>query len=284
MKNQPLILYLAALLSCLVLSSCSSQEPEWQQLFNGKDLSNWKIKIREFPLGENFGNTFRVVDGNIQVNYDQYDDAFKKRYGHIFYEKPFSYYLLGVEYRFIGQQPADGEEWAYRNNGIMIHGQTPESMGLDQDFPNSIEVQLLGGSGEGERSTANLCTPGTQYVQNGKIVTTHCVTSSSKTYNGDQWVRVEVLVLGDSIIKHYVNGEEVIEYEQPQLDPVNGEKTGKLLTGGTISLQSESAPTEFRKVEIIDLEPYKNDNPEINTIIDRFLSKKGSISQKGTSK
>jgi len=274
MNNRPLITCFAALLSCLVLSSCSSQEPDWQQLFNGKDLSNWKIKIREFPLGENFGNTFRVVDGNIQVNYDQYDNAFKKRYGHIFYEKPFSYYLLGVEYRFIGQQPADGEEWAYRNNGIMIHGQTPESMGLDQDFPNSIEVQLLGGSGEGERSTANLCTPGTQYVQNGKIVTTHCVTSSSKTYNGDQWVRVEVLVLGDSIIKHYVNGEEVIEYEQPQLDPVNGEKTGKLLTGGTISLQSESAPTEFRKVEIIDLEPYKNDNPEINTIVDRFLSKK----------
>lgn len=114
----------------------------------------------------------------------------------------------------------------------MIHGQTPESMGLDQDFPNSIEVQLLGGSGEGERSTANLCTLGTQYVQNGKIVTTHCVTSSSKTYNGDQWVRVEVLVLGDSIIKHYVNGEEVIEYEQPQLDPVNGEKRENYLLEG----------------------------------------------------
>ncbi len=270
---------LSILLSCFFLASCSSEAPHWQQLFNGKDLSDWQIKIREFPLGENFGNTFRVVDGNIQVNYDQYDDAFKQRYGHLFYKKPYSHYLLATEYRFIGKQPTDGEGWAYRNSGIMIHGQTPESMAKDQDFPNSIEVQLLGGSGEGERPTANLCTPGTQYVQNGKIVTTHCINSSSKTYNGDQWVRVEVLALGDSIIKHYVNGEEVLAYEQPQLDPVNGEKTGKLLTGGSISLQSESAPVEFRKVEIIDLEPYKNNTSEINTIIDRFLTQKKNISQ-----
>ncbi|HEA30456.1 MAG TPA: DUF1080 domain-containing protein [Leeuwenhoekiella sp.] len=279
MKSQPLITRITLLLCILILTSCTSDKPTWQQLFNGKDLNDWQIKIRNYPLGENFGNTFRVVDGNIQINYDQYDDAFKQRYGHIFYEKPYSYYLLAVEYRFIGEQPKDGEAWAYRNNGVMIHGQTPESMGLDQDFPNSIEVQLLGGSGEGERSTANLCTPGTQYVQNGKIVTTHCVTSSSKTYNGDQWVRVEVLALDDSIIKHYVNGEEVVEYQEPQLDPVNGEKTGKLLTGGTISLQSESAPTEFRKVEIIDLEAYKDDNDKINTILDQFLSQKKNIPQ-----
>ncbi len=264
----PVVLLMAALL----LISCTSDNPQWKQLFNGKDLSDWDIKIREFPIGENFGNTFRVVDGKLQINYDQYDDAFKKRYGHIFYKDPYSYYLLAVEYRFIGEQPGDGEGWAIRNNGIMIHGQTPESMAIDQDFPNSIEVQLLGGTGKGERSTANLCTPGTQYVRNGEIVTTHCVTSSSKTFDGDQWVRVEVLALGDSIIKHYVNGEEVLAYENPQLDPVNGEKTGKLLTGGTISLQSESAPTEFRKVEIVDLEPYKNDTEKLQTIVDQVLA------------
>ncbi|MGB3775452.1 MAG: DUF1080 domain-containing protein, partial [Leeuwenhoekiella sp.] len=234
---------LLLILCFVLLTGCAPQTPEWQQLFNGKDLKDWKIKIRGFPEGENFGNTFRVVDGNLQINYDQYNDAFKQQYGHIFYKKPYSYYLIATEYRFIGEQPSDGEGWAKRNNGIMIHGQTPESMTLDQDFPNSIEVQLLGGTGEGERPTANLCSPGTQYVRDGGIVTTHCVTSSSKTYNGDQWVRVEVLALGDSIIKHYVNGEEVIAYENPQLDPINGEKTGKLLTGGTISLQSESAPT-----------------------------------------
>lgn len=262
------------LLIFISLISCTSENEQatWQQLFNGKDLNDWEIKIREFPFQENFSNTFRVVDGNMQVNYDGYDDAFKKRYGHIFYKESFSYYLLAVEYRFIGEQPADGEGWAKRNNGIMIHGQDPETMTIDQDFPNSIEVQLLGGTGDGERPTANVCTPGTQYVKDGEIITTHCTTSSSKTYDGDQWVRVEVLALGDSIIKHFVNGEEVLKYEQPQLDPEKGAESGKLLSGGTISLQSESAPTEFRKIEIVDLEDYKNDPEELQTIVDRLLA------------
>ena len=268
------------LFTCIYITACSSKKPdEWQQLFNGKDLNGWKIKIREHPLGENFDSTFRVVDGNIQVNYDQYNNEFKERYGHIFYKKSYSYYLLGVEYRFKGDQIKDGPGWAFRNNGIMIHGQDPETMTVDQDYPNSIEVQLLGGDSTGERSTANVCTPGTQYVRNGEIVTTHCVNSSSKTYNGDQWVRVDVLALGDSLIVHYVNGSEVLRYEKPQLDPVNGEKMGKLLSGGTISLQSESAPTEFRKIEIVDLEKYKDDPKKLKETVDKLLAENKEISQ-----
>ncbi|MEH6406536.1 MAG: DUF1080 domain-containing protein [Leeuwenhoekiella sp.] len=260
-------------LPCLLLTSCASDpSPEWQQLFNGKDLNDWQVKIREHPAGENFDSTFRVVNGNIENNYDQYSDEFKERYGHLFYKKPFSYYLLGVEYRFKGEQIKDGPGWAYRNNGIMIHGQDPETMALDQDFPNSIEVQLLGGDGTGERTTANVCTPGTQYERNGEIVTVHCATSSSQTYDGDQWVRVDVLALGDSLIVHYVNGNEVLRYEKPQLDPVNGAVEGKLLTGGTISLQSESAPTQFRKIEIIDLEKYKDDPKKMQQIVEKRLA------------
>lgn len=230
-------------------------------------------------MGENFNNTFRVVDGNIQNNYDRYSDQFKERYGHIFYKKPFSYYLLGVEYRFKGNQIKDGPGWALRNNGIMIHGQDPETMTLNQDFPNSIEVQLLGGNGTGERSTANVCTPGTQYVRNGEVVTAHCGNSSSKTYDGDQWVRVDVLALGDSLIVHYVNGNEVLRYERPQLDPTDGAKEGKLLTGGTISLQSESAPTQFRKVEIIDLEKYRDDPKKLQHIVENRLDEVKNIPQ-----
>ncbi len=261
-------------------TSCSSdRSPEWQQLFNGKDLKDWKVKIREHPVGENFNNTFRVVDGYIQNNYDQYNDQFKERYGHLFYKKPFSHYLLGVEYRFKGDQIKDGPGWAFRNNGIMIHGQDPETMTIDQDFPNSIEVQLLGGDGTGERSTANVCTPGTQYVRNGEVVTTHCVNSSSKTYDGDQWVRVDVLALGDSLIVHYVNGDEVLRYERPQLDPTDGAEQGELLTGGTISLQSESAPTQFRKVEIIDLEKYKNDPKKLQQIVETRLAEANDTPQ-----
>jgi len=232
----------------------------WKQLFNGKDLKDWKVKIRGHELNDNYANTFRVEDGKMVVRYNP-DTPFNKMYGHIFYKSPFSHYLLGVEYRFVGKQAKDGEGWAYKNSGIMVHCQAPETMKKDQDFPISIEVQLLGGDATGERSTCNLCTPGTNVVMDGKLITSHCINSSSKTFRGEEWVRAEVLVLGDSVIKHIVNGDTVLVYQQPQIGGGNVDDfdpavkiDGKLLSSGYISLQSESHPVEFRKVEILDLE------------------------------
>jgi len=246
---------------------------KWEQLFNGKDLKNWTVKIRKHKLNENFGNTFRIVDGKIQVNYDQYS-KFDEQYGHLFYKKPFSYYLIGVEYRFTADQVKDGPGWAYRNSGIMIHGQDPKTMGLDQDFPVSIEVQLLGGNGKDKRPTANVCTPGTQYVLDNSVVKSHCLDSKSATFHGDQWVRVEALVLGDSLVVHYVNGDEVLRYQRPQLDPVGGAEEGALLKSGTISLQSESHPVEFRKVEIVNLEKYARDPQKLADVIQQLTAEK----------
>jgi hypothetical protein len=199
----------------------------------------------------------------LKVRYDGYD-AFDDRFGHLFYHTAFSHYIVAVEYRFVGAQARGGPDWALRNSGIMIHAQSARSMAKDQDFPISIEVQLLGGSGTGgaERPTANLCTPGTHVVMDGKLFTPHCVNSRSKTYHGEQWVRVEVHVLGDSLIRHVVNGDTVLEYAKPQIgggvvnhfDPAM-KQDGKPLTGGYIALQSESHPIDFRKVEILDLTP-----------------------------
>jgi hypothetical protein len=230
-------------------------DEEWIQLFNGKDLAGWTPKIVGYEPGDNFGNTFRVDDGVIKVSYDAYE-KFDGRFGHLFYEHPYSDYIIRVEYRFVGEQIEGGPGWAFRNSGIMIHGQTPESMGLDQDFPVSIEVQLLGGNGTDQRTTANLCTPGTNVVMDGELITRHCTNSGSKTYHGDQWVTVEVEVHGNGFIKHFVNGDLVLEYTKSQLDPEDPDgkkliKNGELmLYGGTISLQSESHPVEFRKVEL----------------------------------
>jgi hypothetical protein len=246
---------------------------KWEQLFNGKDLKDWQIKIKDHDLNDNFGNTFRIVNAKIQVNYDHYS-KFDNQYGHLFYRKPFSYYLIGVEYRFTGNQVEGGPGWAFRNSGIMIHGQDPGTMTKGQDFPNSIEVQLLGGSGKGKRPTANVCTPGTQYVMNNSVVKNHCMDSNSPTFNGDQWVRVEALVLGDSLVVHYVNGEEVLRYQRPQTDPVDGKEEGKLLKSGTISLQSESHPVEFRKVEIVNLEKYAADPKKLAAVVQELTAEK----------
>ena len=246
----------AASAACLLVQAPVRESSDWIQLFNGKNLDGWDIKITGHDLNDNFANTFRVEDGLLKVRYDGYQ-SFNNQFGHIFYREPFSRYVLAVEYRFVGEQAPGGPEWARRNSGVMVHSQAAKSMGKDQDFPISIEVQFLGGTGGGPRSTANLCTPGTNVVIGGRLITEHCLSSRSKTYDGEQWVRVEVMVLGDSLITHIVNGDTVFEYAKPQIgggvvsnfDPAV-KQDGKLLIAGYIALQSESHPIDFRKVEI----------------------------------
>lgn len=269
------------LASLFFLVSACTPSDEWIQLFNGKDLKDWDIKISGYPLNENYGNTFRVENGVLQVGYEQYP-TFAEKYGHIFHKQKFSSYLLAVEYRFTGNQATGGPDWAFRNSGIMLHSQSAASMGKDQDFPISIEVQFLGGNGKDERSTLNLCTPGTNVVMNGELFTPHCTNSSSKTYHSDQWVRAEVLVLGDSLIRHIVEGDTVLSYTKPQIgggnvihyDPAV-KVDGKLLTEGYIALQSESHPVEFRKVELFNLEKYTNDPERLREKLDQ-LSRRNS--------
>ena len=189
----------------------SPDRREWIQLFNGKNLDGWVPKIKGYELGENFGDTFRVEDGILKVSYDKYT-TFDERFGHLFYRQKFSHYILAAEYRFVGEQVPGGPDWALRNNGLMLHSQAPETMGKDQDFPISIEAQLLGGGPSGERPTLNVCTPGTEIFQNGVMVKGHCKNSTSATYRGDQWVRVEVEVLGADHIRHMIDGRTVLEY------------------------------------------------------------------------
>ncbi|QMW00612.1 3-keto-disaccharide hydrolase [Spirosoma foliorum] len=261
------------------LGQSKTKSDNWIQLFNGKDLKDWSVKITGHPLNDNYGNTFRVEDGKMVVRYDQYT-AFDEQYGHIFYKKPFSAYLLVVEYRFVGDQVKGGPGWAIRNSGAMLHGQAPETMGLKQDFPISMEMQLLGGDGQHERHTANLCTPGTNVVLDGKLFTPHCIDSNSKTYPGDQWVHAEALVLGDSLLKHIVEGDTVLTYAKPQIGGGNVihydsavKKDGQLLDKGYISLQSESHPVEFRKVSLFDLSPYMHKPKQLAAILKQLQTR-----------
>jgi hypothetical protein len=227
-----------------VIISDDTSDAKWTPLFNGKDLAGWTPKIRHHKLGENYGNTFRVEDGLLKVAYEK--DAypqFDERFGHLFYKDKFSHYRLRLEYRFTGEQCPGGPGWAIRNSGVMLHGEAPEEMSIDQDFPASIEVQLLGGNGKDERTTANLCTPGTNVVKEGKLFTPHCTSSSSKTYHGDQWVTVEIEVHGSRLIRHLIDGKEVLSYTDPQWDERDthakglAAKHGLLIKEGSISLQ-----------------------------------------------
>ena len=240
-------------------ASPNQKKGQWVSLFNGKDLTGWTPKIRGFELGNNYAKTFRVQDGMIQVRYDGYE-KFDERFGHLFFDGVYSKYRLKIEYRFVGEQATGGPGWATRNSGVMLHGQRPETMTIDQDFPCSIEAQFLGGNGKDPRTTLNLCTPGTHVEMDGKLFKPHCTNSKSKTYHGDQWVTAEFEVLGNEVIRHIVDGQVVLEYQRPQLDPSDANAKPLIRDGmvqlelGTISLQSESHPIDFRKVEIMVLE------------------------------
>ena len=246
------------LLSCE--SSGTADDEEWITLFNGQDLDLWTPKIRGFPVGVNHLNTFRIDNGVLSVSYDGYDD-FDDQFGHIFYKEAFSHYRLLVEYRFHGDQTSNAPDWAIRNSGVMIHAQDPATMPAEQDFPISLEVQFLGGLSDGNsRPTGNMCSPGTQVEYQGELTDDHCINSTSPTFDGDQWVVAEVLVLGADRIVHYINGVEVIEYSntifgggvvaghRPEMKP-----DGQPLGAGYIALQSEGHPVQFRRVELLNL-------------------------------
>ncbi len=259
-------LLMASICICQLFTSCTFQSSkehgsDWISLFNGKDLEDWIVKINHHEIGVNYGNTFRVEDGILKVRYDQYGD-FNNQFGHIYYKEPFSHYRLVVEYRFVEGWQEDAPEYTIRNSGIMFHSQDPRTMLVDQDWPISVELQLLAGLGDGNsRPTGNMCSPGTDVVYEGEIDPRHCINSTSKTYEMDEWVTAELIVLGDSLVTHVINGDTVLQYFQPQIgggvvnnfDP-SIKEDGKLLKDGFIALQSEGQAIDFRKVEILNLE------------------------------
>lgn len=256
-ENAAILLLSGVLLS--VPLEAGPDDEVWLSLFNGENLEGWTAKISGYELGQNYRQTFRVEDGLLKASYDRYQN-FGNRFGHLFYEEEFSHYRLRLEYRFVGDQASGAPEWAFRNSGIMVHCQHPETVRKEQDFPISIEVQLLGGAETGERPTGNLCTPGTHVEMDGELITDHCVSSSSPTYRGDQWVQAEVLVLGSEKIEHRINGDTVLVYSRPQIGggavaehDSAVKKDGELLESGYISLQGESHPVHFRKIELLPL-------------------------------
>ena len=266
-------LQLSFLILILSFIACHAQKnkskEEWIQLFNKKDLSNWHIQITGREPNENYNNTFLVDSGILKVSYDGYTE-FGTNFGHIYYKTPYSYYILKTEYRFVGNQLKGGATWNVRNSGIMLHSQPPQTLTKDQQFPVSLEAQFLGGLSDGKpRTTANLCTPGTMVELDNKLNEEHCLNSTSKTYDGDQWVAVEMRVYGDSLIQHVIDNQVVFAYSKPRVGEMGvwkdrflnvwgKENEGKALTEGYIALQAESHPIHFRKVELLNLKGCMN--------------------------
>ncbi|MFK7789758.1 MAG: DUF1080 domain-containing protein [Phycisphaeraceae bacterium] len=270
--------YPLVLLSLLVLVSGCHGTPQAEaekptdaegfvSIFNGKDLTDWTIKIAGETLGENYKDTFVIEDGILKVTYDNYQ-TFDGKFGHLFYNTPHSHYILRMDYRFVEGHCKGAPNYTWINSGVMLHSQSAESMSFTQEFPASIEAQMLGLpiGDKRKRTTANVCTPGTHVFYEGKLDRRHCINSTSKTIYGDQWVALEMEVHGNDKMIFRVDGKDVFALEQPQLD-VNDKRDDyaakKLiearggvtqLSDGYIALQAEGAPVQFRNIRIKLLE------------------------------
>lgn len=253
------ILFIVILLPAFTFGPAKyiSQKQTWISLFNGKNLDGWQAKITGHPLGENFQNTFRAEKGILSVRYDQYKN-FNNTFGALYYKKKFTNYRLRAEYRFIGETAPGGPSWGYRDSGVQYQGQDPATIGVNQNFPVCLEFNLHGGNGKEERPTGELCAVGTSIEIDGKRNTSFCTLPSvQRTFHGDQWVTIEIDVRNGQIA-HFVNGEEILRFENPKYDAAH--EFGKTLINngddvvkaGYISLQSNSAPIDFRKIEVME--------------------------------
>ncbi len=252
-------------LSIVILFSCNEteektivQELSWSKIFNEKNLDGWLPKIAGHELGENFGKTFIVEDGILKIRYDAYGDDFDDRFGALFFNKKLSDYRLKIEYRFVGETAPGAPEWGYRDSGIQFHSQSPQSLKVDQAFPVCLEYNLHGGNGTEDRPVGAICANGTFIEINGKKNENYCTPPVlAQTFHGDQWVTME-LDVKDGKVSHFVNGKEILSYENPSLNPEhdiaktfiqNGDST---LNSGYVSLQSNSHPIDFRKIELME--------------------------------
>lgn len=252
---------LLALVSACVNYATKKNNESWKTLFNGENLDGWVAKIHHHEVGENFENTFSVKDGSILISYGDYG-PFNEQYGHLFYKEPFSSYHLKFEYRFTEEWIKDAPSYTYRNSGVMFHSQDPKTILKEQDWPISVEYQMLAEETPGKlRPTGNMCSPGTDVIFEGdEVDRRHCINSTSATIPWNDWVKADLIVYRDSLVIHKVNGKTVLKYSKPTIGGgvANGydpaiKIDGKALTEGYIGLQSEGQGVEFREIKIKEL-------------------------------
>lgn len=256
-----------ALMLALPLGACARKPPvlvaeptgQWISLFNGKDLDGWSVKIAGHDLNDNYRNTFRVENGMLKVSYDQYD-RFAGRFGSIFYNMRMSHYWFRAEYRFVGKQVAGAPSWAYKNSGIQLHSQAPESMGRAQEFPVSVEFDIVGDWRFSRHPTGDVCQNGTRVMIDGAPLKGKCSKLSQVRIPGEEWVTILAEVQGGARVRQVVNGQLVVEYtdlkleeNDPDAQRLLGSGADKSLTSGFISIQANSHPIEFRRIEVMPI-------------------------------
>lgn len=259
---------IAAVLGFALLSSPRAEDSAWVSLIpTGAELTGWTPKFEGKAVGVNPDTTFRMSpEGYLWV--DLHTSYSRTGFGHLYYTKQkFSYYLVRAEYKFTKDKSEAGfADWTPQNNGLMIH--CPEPSMVTGQFPNSIEVQLLGPKNNNEDRvpsatwpvgrTGAMCIAGDAFVVNyngNNNYTNHCTSPSyPDAWKGTQipWDKdfsdMTVRVLGDSLIQHYIRGQKVFETAKIRM-----KSGGQPVKEGYLAIQAEGTATYFRKLEVLSL-------------------------------
>ncbi len=223
----------------------------WVKIFNGQDLTGWSPLIHKSTYKQDQYNTFRAdpVNHVIKVTYEDYPGGtFDDRCGLLYYDKPLTNYRVRVTYRFLEPQAKNPVGWGRNNSGLMIFGIDPAKVTGDPEFPPLIEIQLLGANSSGGSTTPNVCVPGGMTLSKSSADCGDNHTGVAPPPAAD-WttVEAEVHVTGDTKVFQYPNKTTpIITMSGPTYQ-------GKAVTGGYLSLQSESQPLEFKDIELMEL-------------------------------
>lgn len=251
-----------------IFATAKAEDSAWVSIIpTGQELTNWVPKFEGKAVGVNPDTTFRMSpEGYLWVNL--HTSYSRTGFGHLYYTKQkFSYYMVRAEYKFTKDQSESGfAEWTTQNNGLMIH--SPEPSTVTGQFPNSIEVQLLGPKNKNEDRipsatwpvgrTGNMCIAGDAFIvtYNGNSnYTNHCTTVTyPEAWKGKQipWENeysdMTVRVLSDSLIQHYIRGQKVFESSK-----IRYKSNSQPVKDGYIAIQAEGTATMFKKLEVLSL-------------------------------
>ena len=201
--------------------------PHTRSLFNGKDLTGWKVDVPHLDKHPDGKVPFVARDGMLV--------SLGSPGGHLVHDEVNQNYRLEVEYRFAGKPG---------NCGVLVHSSKPRA--LYKMFPKSIEVQMYHkNAGDFWCIVENITVPNMVKrrgpeknwgITEGKARRILNLTDGSEKEPGD-WNRMVIECLNDQV-KVWVNGDFV--------------NHGSKCTArkGKIAIQAEGSEVEFRKLDL----------------------------------
>ncbi|MGJ8643206.1 MAG: 3-keto-disaccharide hydrolase [Luteolibacter sp.] len=267
-------IFFATLLSAIIVLSTGQAEEavkapekgEWIKLFNGKDLTGWKVNTGHSGDEESLeaNEIFQVRDGVLRV-YPGAENGSKQYNATLVHEKKWESYHLRVEYRW-GENKFQPRMEAERDSGVLFHIHSePEKV-----WPPSVELQLGDGKPGDVRVTGDLCLIGNSRGESPseekkyspespmqirgqkdpgekrREIRTKVVVHAEKPIG--EWNTVDLIVHGSEKAEFHVNGQLVNEVYGLKFRDGTGD--WKLLDSGFIGLEAEWAQVEFRNVSI----------------------------------